>query len=90
MKVDFGTNTTQAIRQWKKEVLDKYMPWVKKMNKHSTFLTKEQSEIEANENNRRREIKCIKEEHDREIIRNQERQMLEERLQAEFKMTQRS
>ena len=59
------------------------MPWVKKMNKHSAFLTKAQSEIEADEKNRRLEIKCIEEEHDREIIRNQERQTLEERLQAD-------
>ena len=45
-------------------------------------------EIEADENSRRREKKRIEEEHDREIIRNQERQILKERLQAELKMTE--
>ena len=35
------------------------MPWVTEMNELSTFLTKAQSEIEADKNDRRREIKRI-------------------------------
>ena len=65
-----------------------YMPWVKEMNKLSTFLAKALSEIEADENNRRREIKRIEEECGKEIIQNQEKQIFEERLQAELKMTE--
>jgi hypothetical protein len=33
-KVELGKSTSQEIRQWKKEVRDRYTPWVNEMNKH--------------------------------------------------------
>ena len=63
------------------------MPWVREMNKLCDFLVKRQERITAEEKNRKRETKRIKEDRDREIIRRQEREILEEKLQAELKLT---
>ena len=73
MKVEQGKDTPRAIRQWKKSVREKYMPWVSEMNKLSDFLVKRQERISTEEENRKREAKRIEEERDAEIIRQQER-----------------
>ena len=88
MKVEQGKDTPRAIRQWKKSVREKYMPWVSEMNKLSDFLVKRQERISTEEENRKREAKRIEEERDRETIRQQEREILEEKLQAELKLTE--
>ena len=69
LKVEQGTDTSRKIRQWKKEVRDKYMQLVNEMNKLLNLLAKAQAEIAAEEENRRREAKRIEDEHAREIIR---------------------
>jgi hypothetical protein len=33
-KVELGKSTSQEIRQWKKEVRDRYTPWVNEMKEH--------------------------------------------------------
>jgi gas vesicle protein len=78
-KVELGKNTSREIRQWKKEIRDRYMPWVNEMNKLSDFLAKTQASIAATrrETYRRRA-------YNREVIRDQERQMPEEKFQAEL------
>ena len=88
MKVEQGKDTPRAIRQWKKSVREKYMPWVSEMNKLSDFLVKRQERISTEEENRKREAKRIEEERDREIIQQQESEILEEKLQAELKLTE--
>ena len=88
MKVEHAKDTPRAIRQWKKDVREKYMPWVSEMNKLSDFLARRQEQITADENDRKREAKRIEQERDREVIRQQEREILEEKLQAELKITE--
>ena len=67
---------------------EKYMPWVKEKNKLFDFFVYRQGvKITTEENNRKREAKRIEEDRDREIIRQQERGILEEKLPAELKLT---
>jgi hypothetical protein len=87
-KVELGKSASREIRQWKKEVRDRHMPWVNEMNKLSDFLAKTQANVAAEEENKRRDAKRIEEEHNREVIRDQGRHMLEEKLQAELRMTE--
>ena len=58
-KVELGKSTSREIRQWKKEVRDRYMPWVNEMNKLSDFLAKTQADIAAEKENKRRDAKRI-------------------------------
>ena len=64
------------------------MPWIREMNKLSDFLDKGQERITAEEENRKQEAKRIKEDRDRKIIRQPEREILEEKSQAELKLTE--
>ena len=88
MKVEHEKDTSRAMRQWKKDVREKYMPWVSEMNKLFDFLARRQEQITADENDRKREAKRIEQERDREVIRQQEREILEEKLQVEHKITE--
>ena len=88
IKIEHGKDTPRAIRQWSKDVREKYMPWVREMNKLSDFLDKGQERITAEEEDRKQEAKGTKEDRDRKIIRRQEREILEEKLQAKLKLTE--
>ena len=52
------------------------------------MFNRQEARITAEEKNRKREAKRIEEDRDREIIRQQERGILEEKLQAELKLTE--
>ena len=52
IKIEHGQDTPRAIRQWRKDVREKYMPLVREMNTLSDFLDKRQERIL---NRRRRE-----------------------------------
>ena len=88
IKIEHGKDTPRAIRQWRKDEREKQMPWVKEMNKLSDFLVKRQERITAEEEDRKREAKRIKEDRDRKIIPQHEREILEEKFQAELKLTE--
>ena len=49
MKVERGIETSRTIRQWKKDVRDKYMPWVNEMSKLSDCMAKRQADIVTEE-----------------------------------------
>ena len=67
IKIEHGKDTPRAIRQWRKDVREKYMPWVKEMNKLSDFLDKGQERITAEEEDRKQEAKGTKEDRGRKI-----------------------
>ena len=57
VKVESGTYTARAIRQWKKDTKDKYLLWITEIAKLSDILTKRNDEIANEEEKRKREAK---------------------------------
>ena len=88
VKVERGTYTARTIRQWKKNTKDKYSPWIAEINKLADVLTKRNNEIANEEEKKKREEKLEEEQQHQALIRHRERQLWQEKLQAELEMTE--
>ena len=78
-------HTQRSVRQWRKDIKSLYAPLVKKREK----LVKVIEESEKQAETRKLELQYSNEEKLRQEIQQQERQLWEERLQAELVMTER-
>lgn len=88
LKIENGAHTQRAIRQWKKEVKDKFSYLLVEMDKLIEFLGSRQKKINDEAEQNQLKSKYEKEELYREELRNQERQLWEEKCMAELKMTE--
>ena len=88
LKIEQGIETTRAIRQWKKDMKERYAPWTLQMGKIENAMSQRREEIQdeidrkkAHEQ-RARDLSC------QEELRDKEREMWEEKFHAELKMTE--
>ena len=78
-------HTQRSVRQWRKDIKSRYAPLVKKREK----LVKVIEDSEKQAETRKLELQYSSEEKLRQEIQQQERQVWEERFQAELVMTER-
>ena len=88
VKVDRGEYTARAIRQWKKNAKETYVPWVSRLDKLQAVLAKRKDDINREERDKKREAIRQEEEQYREEVRQRERQLLQDRLQSELEITE--
>ena len=80
-------HTQRSVRQWKKEVKSRYTKLVDQKGRFVLVKVLEESEMQIE--NKRLQLKCAKEEQLRQEIQQQERELWEEKLHAELRMTER-
>lgn len=84
LKLEKGC-TQRSVRQWKKDVKSKYAALVTQKGRLVKTLEDKEKQLE----NERLELKYAKEEQFRRGIQEREKEILEERLLAELRMTER-
>lgn len=84
LKLEKG-HTQRSVRQWKKDVKSKYAALVTQKGRLVKTLEDKEKQLE----NERLELKYAKEEQFRREIQEREKEILEERLLAELRMTER-
>ncbi len=55
VKVDRGEYAARAIRQWKKNATETYVPWVSRLDKLQAVLAKRKDDINREETEKKRE-----------------------------------
>ena len=89
VKVDRGMYSARDIRQWKKNVKERYSLWVTALNALQDVVSKRKEEITGEETSRKRDAMQEDEQQYRDEIHHQEKQLWQERLQAELEMVER-
>ena len=89
LKIDRGAETQRAIRQWKKDIKEKYAQWVLAMNKLSLVLEKRRTKIDDEAERRKQNMQREKDEERLDELRQRERSMWEEKFAAELQMMER-
>lgn len=87
LKIDRG-ETPRTVRQWKKEIKDKYSPWVEQISKLTEVYNGKQKEITDQKEQAKREAERELEERRQHELQQREREMWEEKFNAELRMTE--
>ena len=78
-------HTQRSLRQWRKDIKSQYAPLVEKRGKLVEVIEEKEKQVET----MKLELQYANEEKLRQEVRQQERQLWEERFQAELVMTER-
>ena len=88
LKIEHG-ETARNVRQWRKEIKEKYMPLVEGLRKFSEAYDEKQRQINDEIERKKQEAEREKEERRQQQIRDRERETWEEKFNAELRMTER-
>ena len=78
-------HTQRSLRQWRKDIKSQYAPLVEKRGKLVKVIEEKEKQVET----MKLELQYANEEKLRQEVQQQERQLWEERFQAELVMTER-
>ena len=87
LKIDRG-ETARNVRQWRKETKEIYSPLAANIGKLSEAYNKKQGQIDDEIEQNKQEVEREKEDRRRVELQERERQMWEEKFNAELKMTE--
>ena len=89
LKIDLGRTTQRAIRQWKKELKESYSPMLEERAKITRALEEREREHSQQAEAERLERKFKQEDQMRREMQQRDKELFEERMKAELRMTER-
>ena len=88
LKLELGNSTARAIRQWKKNLKSTYAPLVERKMELQRAMDQKQKEESETATEECLQIKYRKEEEFRRMMHEKEKELLEVRMRAELKLTE--
>ena len=87
LKIERGIETARAIRQWKKDTKERFAPWTIQMGKIENTISQRRKEIQDQIDQKKAHEQMVRDLRRQEELRDKEREMWEEKFNAELKMT---
>ena len=88
LKIERGIETARAIHQWKKNTKERLAPWTLQMGKIESAISQRRKEIQDEIDRKKAHEQSVRDLRRQKELRDKEREMWEEKFNAELKMTE--